>query len=265
MCVCSFSAHTHLRYASTNSLFAASPAAPYFKELIAVFCVARTLKFHALDAIATNKLTSMWSEHRTKLTNHVSYAAETVLLARKFSLPPFVLKRALYELLRTEGFGQLHLSRTPSAVGTTPASDASCVPSVNSEILGRAQLSHIDLVHLAYARERLQQVWAKCTAGPPPASLFRCPLQLPYTHGRTSRRCASTSASERAADIWASCVLAPGLFATWMQDPISGLENLAKIDWVGEGYCTACADMRRRYWMRRREEVWADLGGWLGL
>lgn len=240
---------------------------PPFKTLAAVFCAARTLRFGQIDALATYKLTNMWPGDLHKLSPlRTPHAAETVVLARMYDLPA-VLKRAFYELLRSEGFAQQSVVGPSS---NTPADSPSTEVTLDgSRLVGKAKLSHADLVRLITTREKLSLAWTLLVGTPPSSASLPCMLQHTtgpnalYSTNAARERCAA--ATRNSAAIWAEWVLDSGLFETWMYDPVCGLERLSVLDWESSGYCSSCVMSRRQLWSRKREEIWENLDVWLGL
>ncbi|KIP03245.1 hypothetical protein PHLGIDRAFT_95065 [Phlebiopsis gigantea 11061_1 CR5-6] len=242
---------------------------PSFKTLAAVFCTARTLRFGQIDALATYKLTNMWPADLHKLSPvRTPFAAETVVLARMYDMPA-VLKRALYELLRSEGFAQQSVVG-PSTNATTDTPKAGGEAALDgSRLVGKAKLSHTDLVRLITTREKLSLAWTLLVGSPPSATSLPCMLQhttdpnVLYTTNAARERCAA--ATRNAATLWAEWVLDSGLFETWMYDPVCGLERLSVLNWESSGLCSSCVMARRQLWSRKREEIWENLDVWLGL
>ena len=242
---------------------------PNFQVLVAVFCVARTLRLTRLDTIATLKFTSMWSDDVTKLSLRLPFATETIILARAQGLP-IVLKRAFYELLRTEGFGQYHVvdqTRSHSILFPTESMVAAVDDHSNtdlrgSDIVGKAKLPHADLVRLILTRERLQRVWAQLASSPPDAAMFPCPLARD-PNDDVGQRC--KAAQESSKIIWFDNVITSGVYTSSINDPIGGLERLVGLKWDEAGYCEACVSARQTHWLEKREEIWDALGSWLGL
>lgn len=229
---------------------------PSFRTLAAVFCVSRALRFGQIDALATYKLVNMWPNDLHKLSPvRTPYAAETVVLARTYDVPS-VLKRAFYELLRSEGFAQQGINVDGAALD-------------GSRLVGNARLSHADLVRLVTTREKLSMAWTLLVGSAPSPASFPCMLQhttasnAAYSTNTARERCAA--ACTNSAAIWAEWVLDSGLFENWMYDPICGLERLSILDWENSGYCSSCVMTRRQLWSRKREEIWENLDTWLGL
>ena len=223
-----------------------------------MFCAARTLRFGQIDALATYRFTTLWPSDLHKLSPvRTPYAAEAVVLARMYNIPT-VLKRAFYELLRSESFAQHRIK--DDADGPVPD---------GSRIIGNARLSHADIVRLISTREKLQKAWILLAATPPSPTAYPCMLQqttpanAAYSTHEARERCAS--ATQNAAALWMEWVLDSGLFENWMYDPVCGLERLSILDWESSGLCSACVMTRRQLWSRKREEIWESLDMWLGL
>lgn len=243
---------------------------PLFQGLVAVFCVSRTLRLTRLDTIATLKLSSMWADDVTQLSLRLPFAAETIILAREYGLPG-VLKRAFYELLRTEGFGQYHVVQPNPPHSRSLAThnrdlsidDYSILKLRGSNLVGKAKLLHADMVRLTLTREKLQHVWAQLAASPPSAAQFPCPLRKNHIDDEAREHC--ERAQEHSKSIWMDYVISSGVFISSMNDPIGGLERLAGMKWEAAGYCDACVSARKEYWIAKREEIWNALGPWLSL
>lgn len=226
-----------------------------------MFCAARTLRFSQIDALATHKLTSMWSSDIHKLSIvSLPYAAETVVLARMYNVP-CLLKRAFYELLRLDSFTQKNIEAV--------ANEHEGELIDGSRLIGRAKLSHADLLRLTNAREKIQLAWAIIAGAGPASHHYPCPLQKTVATDTTPEtqalrvRCAE--AHRNSAAIWAYEVLDSSLFEIWMQDPICGLERLIVLNWEKAGYCPQCALKRKQLWTSYREELWSKLDSWLDL
>ena len=210
------------------------------------------------------KLCSIWPSDLFKVSPaRIPYAAETIYLARTYHISP-VLKRAFYEVLRTEGFGQQDLNLPAAREG---------IPD-GSEIVGRAKLSHKDLIRLVTAREKLLMAWTLLVGSAPNLASFPCRLEedlpaepsedsLDESQYRARDRCAEARKSN--ASIWADKVLDSGFYETWMYDPICGLEQLIAMDWYDAGFCMSCIRSRQQVWQKKRAEIWASLDLWLGL
>ncbi|KAI0701086.1 hypothetical protein BC835DRAFT_1325040 [Cytidiella melzeri] len=230
---------------------------PSYPDLLAIFCAARALRFGQLDAIAAYKLCTIWPPELPCVTPaRVPYAAETVVIARTHNVPA-LLKRAFYELLRTEGFAQMDLNLPNRQEKSADGSD----------VIGRAELGRADLMRLVTAREKLGKAWAALVGSAPSDAVLPCPLQAPDQQSRAidpiRHRCAE--AWKNNASIWNRKVMEPGFFERWMLDPICGLDRLAAMDWSEAGFCSNCVRARRGLWQREKEDIWTNLDTWLGL
>jgi hypothetical protein len=79
---------------------------PSFEVIASLLRASTALKFPKFREFAIHSLTTAWSaelESFSKDSKWLEYAAETVTLARGYNVA-CVLKRALYELVRTPGF-----------------------------------------------------------------------------------------------------------------------------------------------------------------
>lgn len=242
-------------------MFIASP--PHYSTMLAVFCAARTLRFSQLDAFATYKLCTTWTSELQRVSPaRIPYAAETIILSRMYNVSA-VLKRAFYELLRTPGFDQQDVMPRTAGDATLDG----------SEIIGRAKLSHADLVRLTTVREKLLLAWTLIVGSAPNTSSFRCPLQVevalplddPISEARERVRSRCAEAWKNNVAIWAEKVLDSGFYETWMYDPICGLEHLAAMTWSETGFCVSCIRARQSVWLKKREEIWGSLDIWLGI
>ncbi|KAJ3858134.1 MAG: hypothetical protein NXY57DRAFT_906900 [Lentinula lateritia] len=177
------------------------------------------------------------------LSTHLSPSVATaiVLLARDCGLQS-VLKRALYELVRTDGFGQT----LDSSISVSGPCD---------------QLSAEDYRLLVKARERLISLWMSVAAPSFP------PFQDTSVYRNVLHSIPSVSQP--------STAIRRSLFMTYTNDPLCGLEKLVKLPWEapstldglegkGLNYCHSCAKVRRVFWETRRKEWWADFGQVVG-
>jgi hypothetical protein len=81
---------------------------PSFDTISSILRVSTSLQFPKFREFAVHCLTSAWPselENFSIETRWLNYAAETLSLARRYEIPS-ILKRALYELLRTPGFSK---------------------------------------------------------------------------------------------------------------------------------------------------------------
>lgn len=133
-------------------------------------------------------------------TQPLKYAADMVLLARRCSLN-YVLKRALYELVRAEGFRQ----------ETNPNSED------DDEIdSGRSSLSASDYSLLLHAREQLTIFWMKMALSHPQVSGCTSPKE-----SDDYEDCAVTTRKVRS--IYIILMHESNIFENYRYDPICGL------------------------------------------
>ncbi|KAI0028984.1 hypothetical protein K488DRAFT_89190 [Vararia minispora EC-137] len=156
-------------------------------------------------------------------------AASTIVLARACGALG-VRKRAYYELLRMECFGQ----------------DA-------------GRLAVEDFAALVRAREGCAEVWTDAIARPP-LKRTQCP------HVREVSGCLSNNSPLAYATYGVSTDL---LERRYRHDVVAGFDALADLPWtegeVGQVWCKGCVEEWRGLWRERQEKVWADLDIWLGL
>ncbi|KAF9459088.1 hypothetical protein BDZ94DRAFT_1172381 [Collybia nuda] len=200
---------------------------PPFPTVAAILRVAHTLNFPRYVAWATQYLTNMWPTSLASVSaSRIPFAKTSVSLARKCGLSP-ILKRALYELVRQDGFGQ------------------------DDDVT----LSSSDYQALLRAREQLASAWIKAAACPTP-QFAKCLSDTPH--------CAACDLnSVNSAHI--ELVHASGIFEVHLYDPICGLQALVDEPKLNEKFCEACVRLRKDVWAKEREKVWADLDVWLGL
>ena len=191
-------------------------------------------------------------------TQPLKYAADMVLLARRCSLN-YVLKRALYELVRAEGFRQ----------ETNPNSED------DDEIdSGRSSLSASDYSLLLHAREQLTIFWMKMALSHPQVSGCTSPKE-----SDDYEDCAVTTRKVRS--IYIILMHESNIFENYRYDPICGLDAIFYAPWVsgekwppeyGKGLPTTKSRLRpargakwRSIWYQEQKELWAGLNTWFEL
>ncbi len=182
---------------------------------------------------------------------------DTVLLARRRNVNS-VLKRALYELVRAEGFRQ----ETTGDDGDDEADS------------DQSALSTSDILLLLYTREQLTTFWMDKIL--PPAQLSKC---IEGTHGSHSyQNCAIRYGTH---EMYRSLIHDSKVFEKYRNDPMCGLDALCDAPWVrGErwpsnygklpgssgGYlCSACAMKWRSIWREEQGKLWDDMDTWFEL
>ncbi|KAJ3892306.1 hypothetical protein GG344DRAFT_64705 [Lentinula edodes] len=256
---------------------------PDLQTLVSIFRAAHKLKFTRFEDWIKSLLEKMWpaqldpldaisipaeptpNRNKTRLSTRLSPSEATavVLLARECGLQS-VLKRALYELVRTDGFGQTLGSSSSTSV-SGPCN----------------QLSAEDHRLLVKARERLISLWMSVAAPsfPPcpladirvndtrPACTACDPVQDTSVYSNVLHGIPSVSQPDTE--------IPKSLFMTYTNDPLCGLEKLVKLPWEasntldgpeGKGldYCHSCAKVRRVFWETRRKEWWDVFGQVVG-
>ncbi|OBZ65021.1 hypothetical protein A0H81_14972 [Grifola frondosa] len=224
---------------------------PPFPVLASLLRASRILGFSNVLAFSVHLLRAMWPADLERLSSTPTpHATETTVLARQCDVPE-VLKRALYELLRTPGFGQ----------------DVSLY--LEGEEGGSARLSPSDILRLVTARDALQREWITLTRDPPHPSALPCQLQkIPadaLDPERVPAREQCAAAWSAGVKSWTADVLQGDIFKSGFTDVFEGLEKLIEMDWKGMGFCVGCVVARREAWREVKAELWKKLDGWLGL
>ncbi|KAF8351845.1 hypothetical protein F5887DRAFT_1277607 [Amanita rubescens] len=238
-------------------LYAYTP--PSLRNVAAIFRAADALEFDKFRAYAISYLEDQWPNDISELTtDRVKYAADTVLLARRRNINS-VLKRALYELVRAEGFMQ----ETTGDDGDGEADS------------DQSALSASDISLLLYTREQLTTFWmgkihlpaqaSKCISPVGSQSYKNCVLRV---YGADS--------------MYKTLILGSKVFEKYRYDPICGLDAFCDAPWVcGEtwplnygkdlptsnsGYlCSACATKWRSIWREEQNKLWDDMDTWFEL
>ena len=184
----------------------------------------------------------MWPAALERLSEApIQHATETVILARRCDMPE-LLKRALYELLRTARRGQ--------------DEDADLEdPDVARKLIPRQ-----DLVRLIVARDELVDRWCSAAVGPPK---IPCSLSGEEHSNEAKAKCLQARNSRHT--IWETLVMDSGLFEDGRRDPLHGLQCLIDIDWTASGFCQDCVQAWRASWIAQRQKLWQQLDVWLGL
>ena len=201
----------------------------------------------------------MWPADLSKpAMGNPRYAEETIVLARTCGLPE-LLKRAFYVLLCTP-----QLAQGPRDDGDDEGDSAGSTYDDDGTQTRRPRLSRADLAHLIHAREEMYAEWHRGAGLPPDPKMFPCPLSVPETKDtEPARRCAD--AMGRSLLLWREMVVGEGLFNEFMNDPITGLERIAALDWAGAGFCEGCVKAFREGWLAQKNKMWENLEVWLEL
>lgn len=222
--------------------------------VMSIFRAADALGFDKFRAFAISHLENTWPNTLEDTSDDLDYAADTLFLARRHNINSIV-KRALYELVKSEGFEQ--------------RVDEDMEDGENQS----AVLSASDVSLLVRTREKLTVFWMR-KAIPPPQSTCKSPNYTP-----ACRTCAVTK--HRAHELYKELVHDSKIFENYMYDPIEGVQILCSVPWIeGEvwcgstprgllrttGYlCFACAKAWRAIWRAERTKLWNDIDNWFEL
>jgi hypothetical protein len=244
---------------------------PTFRTVASILRASSLLSFDDFEQWALRYLEDMWSSDLNDLTRHrIPFATESIALTRSCARPG-ILKRAMYELVRLEGFGQVE-------------ADSDDERDTDNE--DNVELSGADFKALVKARERLTSLWlltatsskdfpdcsAPIAAGNTPdndlvpkqqntnavVNPADAPRNLPAATCTSTNRTLSMQAH-------AKLVIDSGIYEEYHADPICGLQALMDAPWAAEGFCEVCVGMRRKAWTSGREKAWENLGLWFGL
>jgi hypothetical protein len=230
---------------------------PSSRIVMSIFRAADALDFDKFRAFAISYLEHTWPNRLEGTSYDTDYAADTLLLARRYNINS-IRKRALYELVKSEGFEQ--------------GIDEDMEDGENQS----AVLSASDVSLLLRTREKLTAFWMR-KAIPPPQPTCKSPINTP-----ACRTCAVTK--HRAHELYKEIAHDSKVFEDYMYDPIEGVKILCSAPWIeGEvwpgstpeglvrttaqaGYlCFACAKAWRAIWQAERTKLWNDMDDWFEL
>lgn len=224
----------------------------------AILRAAHALEFHQFKAFAISCLEHKYPNRLDKLTtNRVEYAANTVQLARQCNVKS-VLKRALYELVRAEGFRQETVLNTDDNHDEEADSNQSA-------------LTIFDHSLLVHAREQLTTFWFGKVFPPPAIIGCQNPRYNP---------CAANWG--KSPSIYKRLIIDSKIFEKYRYDPICGLDVIINAPWCrGETWpptcgvdlpiiendhlCRACAQKWRSSWREEKSMLWSKLDAWFQL
>lgn len=237
---------------------------PSLKFISSVLRAADALEFDQFRAFAISYLEKMWADDLSDLSNTLENAADTLLLARRCNVNG-ILKRALYELVISEGFKQ---SNSTDQIGPDMEDGE------NQSVLDPSDISL-----LVHAREKLTMFWMQKATPPPQPAACRSPRK-----SQAYRNCAVTK--RRTHELYKLLVHDSKIFRRYGRDPIWGLRILRNAPWIeGEdretwfgstkpqdqrldqvGYlCSACAKKWRADWQVEKTKLWNDMDTWFKL
>ncbi|KAI0363513.1 hypothetical protein BV20DRAFT_975612 [Pilatotrama ljubarskyi] len=204
---------------------------------ISLLRAARRLKCESVTKTAKHALLELWKDelpHKHAPLRPYNDAISAIDVARKFDIPE-VLKRALYELLRSPAFwsalnGNRHL--------VDP-------------------LSESDLLNLHEARYVLQREWRALVLTPP----FAKPEGSRCRSLRTTRpiKCLYTGGDGRVA-FWRSHIVDLEEWEKGAVDPIRGVDALKDaVQGMKNTWCGRCLNERKEAWEAARVRWWVPL------
>ncbi|KAF9461804.1 hypothetical protein BDZ94DRAFT_1263029 [Collybia nuda] len=219
---------------------------PTFQEVASILRASTALSFEKFKPWARQYLENMWSPNLDSVTTTcIPLATETIILARRCSIPS-VLKRALYELVRMKGFGQIHV-----------------IHDDNDDSKSAGTLSATDHLILTKAREKLGSRWIEIALSPP--RVLRPAASVPTPRPLCDNAHCTFASPENTHRIYRKLVHDSGIFASYIWDTICGVQALLDAPWTDEGCCVGCVGKIKGEWQRQKERIWRDLDVWFGL
>ncbi|KAJ6468245.1 hypothetical protein C8R45DRAFT_1018022, partial [Mycena sanguinolenta] len=208
-----------------------SYASPSFFTLAAIFRAASTFKFHKFKKFAKQSLLDMFSSDLNYIgSTVVPSPAAAVLLGRDWNLPG-ILKRAFYEILRTQPADSV-------SNGNDDGTESEANP---LEEWGAA-----DIIRLGETQKRFMNEWLT--------------LLTPFISPATCKvkpACSTRSAGRK--------VIAEVL-GKYRLDPICGLNALIMKNWVkAHDFCKVCEVDQSKSFLDKRTHLWEDMDIWLGI
>lgn len=271
---------------------------PAFPEVASIFRASTLLDFPFFQDWSSQFLTNLWSDDLEQLsTERMEDPLEAVALGRTYGLSG-VLKRAFYELLRTDGLGQ-------AGLGGGGGEDEK-KENANENV----PMDTADTARLILAREKLCKAWGHTMTYPLNKGFPQCPNQTnnqsqapktsttsATTEGSNSSATGCPSESDKKIE-WTRIVHSSSsqdddkdggnknrdddkdgnkdgdedgedaknissLSLDYDHDVLCGLQALIDHDWENDGYCEYCVKVRRDAWQRQRIQLWDNLSSWL--
>ncbi|KAF6748847.1 hypothetical protein DFP72DRAFT_911381 [Ephemerocybe angulata] len=152
-------------------------------------------------------------------------APDVVAVGRMCGLPS-VVKRAMYELLKDQTFGQ----------GA-----------------GGKSLSTEDIMRLVHLRSSMQRMWVQQTTTYPP-DLLPCRVPLPpkppgqQKSAHQGPVCIALHKHLAARDVHRKLVIESGIQDAFMCDFFNGMKELVNLPWASEGFCADCVGRLHARW-----------------
>jgi hypothetical protein len=219
---------------------------PSFEVISAILRAATALSFPDFATWARRSLEETWPSSIGSLsTTYTSaFAIETVILARDRQVPD-IIKRAMYELVRTQDFLREFRQRGEDAISKS-----------SSQALSLSEFTAIVEV-----RELFSSLWTSFALGPMDPSQY---CQPSASTAPSSSRCAAGNPTSHLIT-HAKLVHTSGILEAYQLDPISGLQALIDAPWKEEGICAECVSSWKDVWGKARLEIWTELEGLFGL
>lgn len=233
------------------------------------------LAFQAFEEWAMQFLQNMWSQDLDDLTtDRIPFATESIMLARRCKVPG-VLKHAMYELVRLEGFGQNDPDDEDDLEEKEKKDEKHGLPTsvVAALVRGREKLTSMWMLSAAPLSKNFEHCVGE-TGAPTPSGEDACPgkstdseaLPTPTSSepSEPPNICTTLSPS-LSIQAYTKIVHVSGIFEDFHADPLCGLQALIDAPWVEEGFCDACVKHRQTIWGREQERAWENLAIWFGL
>lgn len=223
----------------------------------------------------------MWSPRLADLsTDRIPHATESLALADFCGLT-HVKKRAMYELVRLPGYGQIQVNNVNEDEdgGMQEGGDADDEEDEGGR-KSRVKLADEHKDALTRGREQLMSLWIM-TATQVAKDFVHCPsLVGASTSGGGSgsnNNNAEPSASSTSSSSSKPCttttpellqlahmrlVHESGIMEEYAFDVVCGLQALVDAPWAEAGFCEGCVQIRRRAWQLARVKAWENLGIW---
>ena len=215
----------------------------------------------------------MWSPRLADLsTVPIPHATESLALARFCGLLR-VMKRVMYELVRSPGYGQNDTDvdlddDAEDADDEEGGMGMGMGAGAGGRSAGRrhVELQSADKDALTRARENLTSLWIMTTKSVAEA-FMHCPNAGPVGADANvdadAQPCTTTTPGLRLAHM--RLVHESGLMEDYTFDAVCGLQALMDAPWAEEGFCPGCVELRRKSWQGARVKAWENLGIWFGL
>ncbi|KAJ6467517.1 hypothetical protein C8R47DRAFT_1056120 [Mycena vitilis] len=206
---------------------------PRFLTAAAIFRAATTYKFHKFVQFTRQYLLDAFSDDLGAPMNApIPNAVAAVVLGRTWKLPG-ILKRAFYELLRSQ----------PE---TAPRPDDDEIHEGENPL---EALEMADIIRLSDAQKHLTMMWL--TVLPPPLTASTCSAKPP---------CPAT----RYSGAWTTKI--SEVVQGYRLDPLSGLDSLLAVHWTSvHGFCKSCARKQMLSFKTKKEEIWDGLDTWFAI